>query len=205
MYDGLLGSFTEEIKKYSDDGYGVTRFILGNRMRNRTAINPLQVYANRVLPFTPGLNRRLCEIITNIDHKIRTDHNMYVKIYNEHFPELLKVPFTSGSEIKNYSSVFEKSAILNPIRNILGWRLSVKLGLCFVWEKSKLVQKVLDKIELDHAELNADEILKIRKASTIDSPEIQAARHFAFYWQIWRWLMEDRIEKELRNKSNASF
>lgn len=120
MYDGFLGSFTEEIKKYSDDGYGVTRFILGNRMRNRITINPLQVCANRVLPFTPGLNRRLCEIITNIDYKIRADHNMYIKMYNENFPELLKVPFASGSKIKNYNPIFEISKIINPIRSIVG-------------------------------------------------------------------------------------
>ena len=161
MYEGFLQSFDQEKDKYPNNGDGVSQFVINNRMRNRTATNPLQVYSNKVLPFTPGLNKDFWNIIAKIPYELRTNFKLYFEIYNRHFPQMMQFPFVSGSTLFNYNPTIDNT-IKNAIRKLVPWRFQAKLGLLFTWERSKLVRKILNTIDETHPDLNPEGVLELK-------------------------------------------
>ena len=99
MYEAFRSSFAQESSHYEDDGYGVSQFVVRNRMRNRTGPNPTKVYSNYVLPFTPGLTRSFFEESAGIPYQLRVRHQLYMKLYRTHYAMAAQLLFSSAGTL----------------------------------------------------------------------------------------------------------
>jgi len=198
MYEGFIQSFAKEQARYPNDSNGVSQFIINNRMRNRTAPNPLQVYSNKVLPFTPGINRDFWKIVATIPYELSTNFKLYFEIYKRHFPQMMQYPFASGATLYNYNRMIDRYKLKNAIRKIVPWRFQSKLGLLFTWDQSELVKKVIKDADENHPYLNPENVAKIKKMDLKADPVAGEAVIILFYWQIWRWLMEGKLNMKHR-------
>ncbi|MDY0290967.1 MAG: hypothetical protein RBR02_01330 [Desulfuromonadaceae bacterium] len=99
MQEALKANIEREREMYGEDDYGVMRFIIKNRALNRTVTNPLKVYANSVLPFTPGMSDKLWSYIASIPPLTikKPQLKLYRKIYREHYKKACAIPFCGES------------------------------------------------------------------------------------------------------------
>ncbi|MEX0686557.1 MAG: hypothetical protein WD267_13955 [Balneolales bacterium] len=203
MYEGFNNLLSNEIRKQPDDEYGVSRFITNNRLRNRTSLNPLQVYSNYVLPYTPGLNKEYWSITSSISHVVRSDNLLISEVFNRHFTEALQIPVMTANKMMNQNRWADRDVYRKLAQKMVGARISNYLGLRFIWEPSKLVDIVIDSVNPDHPDLNSDKVNKIKKGNLL-IPGLHQARNQLFYWQTWRWLMEGklRIRKNIFSESD---
>jgi hypothetical protein len=81
----------------------VVQFSLRNRTRLRIAANPYRVFAVDALPFTPGLTREYYAIVAGLRNRHKGAHRLIHRIYQDFFPEGLRVPFISGGRLVNLS------------------------------------------------------------------------------------------------------
>ncbi|MCI0546701.1 MAG: hypothetical protein L0027_05405 [Candidatus Rokubacteria bacterium] len=185
---------------YADDGFGVSEFIIRNRMRNRTAPNPLKVYANRVLPFTPGLSKAFWAVAASVPYELKARFRLYLALYARHFPEGARAPFISGSTVVKsrpgldtayYATLVRSQLMRVPYVGGAIRRLGLRPRL--VREESPLVDRVLEHVDPAHPDLNADGVRPLISAAGSPDPERNAARQLLFYWQAWRWIMDGSI------------
>ncbi len=99
MQEALLENINRERELYGDDDYGVMRFNFKNRALNRTVTNPLKVYANYVIPFTPGMSQKFWNYISTIPPLTIKDpeRKLFRKIYSKHYKKACDIPFCSES------------------------------------------------------------------------------------------------------------
>lgn len=97
MQKGVQENIRRERGLYGEDDYGVMRFIFKNRALNRTVTNPLKVYANTVMPFTPGMSARFWDYIASIPPLTIEDseRKLFRKIYCNDFKKACEIPFCS--------------------------------------------------------------------------------------------------------------
>ena len=199
MRHGFEESFRREVDGYPDDADGVWRFTFRNRGRHRIAPNPVKVFANHVLPFTPGSSRRYWEVVSRIAAPLRNAHGVYLRILHEHFPEALEVPFISQGRIVSaapWTSLRAfRTAAPDLVRQLLGSRLPRRY---FDWAPSAIRDVVVANAEVDHPDLNHDGVHGVIRSERTDAVT-EAARSVLFYWQAWRWVMEgsrDRLQPQ---------
>ena len=133
MREGLKQSIEAETACYPNDSYGVARFIVSNRTRNSTSLNPLKVYANFVLPLTPGMNREFWEMMSGISLELREDGRLYREIFRRIFPEVASIPVCTGGKLIGLTPWQDRHFWLDKARRVLGWsygpRKDVRLTL----------------------------------------------------------------------------
>jgi hypothetical protein len=199
MYEAFRQSLDTEKARYPDDGFGISQFIIRTRTRNRTGPNPLQVYANRVLPFTPGLTKEFWDLVAVIPFEAKADFQLYLDLYQRHFPAARAVPYNSGGKLVK-GRRFDPSYYVH--RYVAGalYRLSLRyqlrrLGLRGQWTEwwhpSTLVPRVLALVDADHPDLNAPAARMLQRGTRGRMPG--PVRALLFYWQTWRWIMEGRL------------
>jgi hypothetical protein len=66
------------------------------------------------------------------------------------------------------------------------------------WTPSSLVDRVLLTIDPGHPDLNANAVRSLLVPQRPQDPTAASARHWLFYWKIWRDLMEGRIGETRR-------
>lgn len=202
LHDGFQESLKREQSVCSDDGYGVSKFIVTNRARNRTAPNPLLVYMNKTLAFTPGLNKEFWSIIANTAYDIRSDFKLYFRLFETCFPKALEFPFCSGKRIIN-SQANDHIHLTKPFLNLLfGDRVAFSAQRWITWNSSNLIGKTLSKIDPDHPDLNADTVRQLQRGSSLKALRYRHARHLLFYWQIWRWIMSGQLTFQKLNSGS---
>ncbi|MCD6569667.1 MAG: hypothetical protein J7L53_03085 [Deltaproteobacteria bacterium] len=206
MYEAFIELLRKETTKYSDDELGVFEFMVRNRMRNRTALNPLKVYTNYVLPFTPGLDKPLWNMIAGMPYEVKSQHKMYLDIFRRHFPGADRIPFVSGSEVYARKSLDGWIALASRrLRQNLAVRagkmITNKLirGTYTYWEDSVLVSRVLSRVATDHPDLDPGSISALRKPDLFYNRANRYGRNLIFYWQLWRWVMEGRLTIQNRD------
>ncbi len=198
--DQMFGSFKEsldhEVAKYPDDCAGVNGYAILNWSRNRTALNPCQVYANHTLCFLPGMCREFMNIVGGLPFEMKKDGRLYNKIFNQYFPQIADIPVCSGGQFFMSSQKAFHQWRLNAIKaqsRLLSHRFTQGLlrrinSASYEWHRSRLVDHVLDRLDLNHPDLNNEEIRKCQQWS-----KYSYERALLFYWQIWRWIMEGKI------------
>jgi hypothetical protein len=210
MEEGFARLLGEEIARFPNDQFGVTRFQMDNRKRRCSALNPMTVYANDVLPFIPGVSKKFWDIAGRIPRTLTANGKLYMKLYREHFPEALSVPFCSGGNIHsaraftpmlwtmpiaqksiNYARYYWHRMGRLPIAGRLFARSSSGSNPCGV--ANRLVDCVVQSISLEHGDLNPDAVMAIRRMRPPYDWKTRIARHHLFYWQIWRWVMEGEL------------
>lgn len=211
MHDAFGQLLREECGKYSDDGYGVFEYLVRNRMRNRTAPNPLKVYANYVLPFTPGFTRRMWNLAGQIPYETKAGYAMYRRILSRHFPKAAELPIVSSTTVFPGKSpirggwgtwmwsAFENNRMLKIAKKLTG---KVVRGSWTFWQESAFVPRVLAAVAAEHSDLDSQGVRRICGSSPgMYKGTTYRARHLLFYWQAWRWIMAG--DKDLARKLEA--
>lgn len=118
MHDGFHRTLRAEMEKYPDNGHGVTQFIVRNRARNRTSINPLKAYESRQRAYLPGLTRRYFDLAGTLSFEARRDNRLYHELLRRHFPEALEVPVVSGGVLirtRKWSTAYHVNRLIGGL------------------------------------------------------------------------------------------
>jgi hypothetical protein len=215
MYEGVKECLDQESTKYPNDEYGVRYFIMLSRVRNRAAANPFKVYANTVLPFTPGLSKDFLNDVISIPFHLKYNLAVYLKIFRDHFPEAMKVPWCSGGML------IKPNGKMNPIHRLymyitqIGLLESVKkfpfaesvarkLGKQpRIGKENLLVRQTIALVNPEHSDLNADGIRTLQDKFSASDPVTRGARALLFYWQIWRWIINGQLTMPRQYKTTS--
>ncbi|MBN1854037.1 MAG: hypothetical protein JW829_15005 [Pirellulales bacterium] len=205
MHEALSEYLKGVLASFSDDVSGNYQFRTGNYMRNRLAQMPLKVYANKVLPFTPGFSRQFWNTAAAIPPKLRMFAQTYLKLFRCHFPQAGMIPFLSGDELfcngtrrlhRWRASLPYHLSRSRPVRLARRARRKIRGTESAYWADSPLPDYVLDNIDLDHPDIDADGIRRLQQKIPPYDLETIVARHLAFHWQAWRWVMEGWLTME---------
>lgn len=99
MRDGFARDLDNEIGRLPRDMHGLARFVIENRSRNRPAMNPLKVYANRAKAFTPGLSKDFMAHAATIPFQEKQRGRFYRGLFDRLDKRALSAPFVSGGEL----------------------------------------------------------------------------------------------------------
>jgi hypothetical protein len=200
LYDNFIYLLKRQTGKYSNDEFGVSQFVVRNRTRCRTALNPLSVYSNIVLPFTPGASKEFWNYAASIPYGVKASHRMYLEIFNQHFPKLNNIPFLSADKFyPHHSSKIEYLDL--HIKEFLKKNLFIERSMTLIrflrqQAQGSLIQKALSNVNLDHPDLNADFVQGLskltRKFDFRHARKDVIAIQLIFYWQMWLHLMEQQ-------------
>jgi len=168
------------------------------------------VYANAVLPFTPGLSRGLWNLAASIPLSVTSEKKLYLKMLKQHLPEALSVPVCSGGKLMGRRA-FAPGLWLRARLDVsrcwcrYHWgrlpRLPVvgptfgRLGLIphAEHERNELLDAVVRNADPDHPDLDADTFRRLQQEEPPYSWTARLGRRMLFYWQAWRWIMEGRL------------
>jgi len=202
MYDAFRALFNEECGKYSNDENGIFEFLVKNRMRNRTGPNPLKVYENYALPYTPGLTKYLWNITGKIPCKVKAGYQLYYRTLHEHFPKAAGIPVVSGTTVYPGTSWWgggRVTHIWSLIENRKTMRAAQKLlskctrGSWNYWDDSRYPSLVLDQVDTHHHELNGEGLRRLKESPPgLYHGTNYLAKHLLFYWQVWQWTTQGK-------------
>jgi hypothetical protein len=205
MYKGAKECLDQESMKYPDDEYGVRYFLMLSRVRNRLAANPFKVYANIVLPFTPGLSKDFQNYAISIPIHLKYNNAVYLKIFRDHFPEAMKVPWCSvgmlikpNGKINPIYKLYMYATNLGLLESIKKYPLAESVARKLgkqprIGKENSLVRQTIALVNPEHSDLNADGIRMLQSESFACDPVTRSARALLFYWQIWRWIMNGQL------------
>jgi hypothetical protein len=206
LVDEMQTAFTsllnEETGRYADDEFGVSQFVVRNRTRHRIAMNPLQVYSNDVIPFTPGISKRFWTLAAAIPYHLRSEHRLYRHIFDKFFPKSTKVPAVSGTTPYPLNSTLDHDYVLARLGIIATQRpkfakIMRLAGFGRVgdyWEPSKLVDTALEELDASSPEFSASGVAQITNRQPPYDPMTEKAREILFYWSWWRRIQAgDRV------------
>jgi hypothetical protein len=199
MYDGFMADLDRECARHPNDAYGMTRFFVENRTRHRTSINPLKVFANHALPFTPGMVRAHWDAAAAIPCDAKANNALYLQIYEKLYPDALRIPFVSMGHISGPGHHFNltNNTIVMKLLRQLGRApflngIANRLGITtWYFKPSRFLQ-----IENLPGNVIQDRYIDPRMlAALVGSPGLgnRAAREMLFYWLTWHWVHEDRL------------
>jgi hypothetical protein len=205
MRHGCEDQLASERARYADDEFGVSEFIARNRKRNRYGLNPFKVYANTVLPLTPGISKDYFALGGGIPYAVRADHRLVRELFRRHFPEGAGLPFITGSrlvkaraslDLPYYATLARTRVMRLPY---LGGALR-RLGLRprMVRGESQVLARTLARVEPDHPDLTRDAVRALTRQAAASDPVARAARELLFYWQMWRWVMDGSVHARRR-------
>jgi Glutamine amidotransferase domain len=191
-FDLLLAA---EAKDCRDGDAGLLRFEVRHQMRHRMGHNPLKVYSNFVPCFTPGTSREFWSTAASVPYAAKWNFRFYFDVFRNHFPEALAVPFCSMGQL--WSDRFRTDPLYYAARlfpppgaQIAGGllrRVGVGCG------SPAIVGRVLGLIEPEHPDLRRDGVALLQRQ--VGGGEVsRQARRLLFHWQLWRWVLEGRLE-----------
>lgn len=96
MWQEFQDDYSMESKRWPQDEFGVARFRLNNRGRNRPAMNPLKVYATRTLPFIPGTSAEMLSHAAGLPAEERRDARFHMRLLRRIGARALAAPLISG-------------------------------------------------------------------------------------------------------------
>jgi hypothetical protein len=191
MFEEVSASIRRETAKYPDNEMGVTMFEVYNRMRNRTAPNALKVYSNKALACMIGVSRVFWDIVGQIPYSVTKAYELYFEIFRRHFPRLADVPFLSGTGLWCDRTCGLRGTAARALYRLAKSKpigLSQKAYRRYIcgsrkyWMDSQFLLKTRERMELDHPDLNADNIRKM-----------DIEHRLPFYWQMWRWVLSGKL------------
>jgi hypothetical protein len=197
MEVGLRECMRRTRERYPDDAFGVAEFVARSRMRNRTGPNPLKVYANDLLPLTPGLSKEFWEMTAGYPFELKAEGQLALELFRRHFPKLARIPFCSEGLLYQGRSGLDFRFALLRLRatlmdNYYVARVARRVGLraATAGGPALLLRRVLQHIDPGHPDLASDTVRAFVGAPSISDPIAGVARRWLFYWQMWRWVME---------------
>lgn len=172
---------------------GLLEFEARHQMRNRMGHNPLKVYSNDVLCFTPGLTRAFWTMAASIPYSEKVDFGLYFRLFREQFPAALRTPFCSAGRLWSdrprldpfyfAARLFPPPGAQTAARLWKRWRGGATLPA--------IAARTVARIDPEHPDLNRDTVARLQR----EGPHGAAGHHaqaLLFYWQVWRDVMEGR-------------
>jgi hypothetical protein len=172
---------------------GLLEFEARHQMRNRMGHNPLKVYSNDVLCFTPGLTREFWTMGAAVPYSDKWDFDLYFRLFREQFPEALRTPFCSAGRLWSdglrLDPLYHAARLFPPpgaqaaARLWKRWRGGASLPA--------IAARTVTRIDPAHPDLNRDVVARLQR----EGPRGAAGHHaqaLLFYWQMWRDVMEGR-------------
>lgn len=200
MEVGLRECMRRTRERYPDDAFGVAEFVARSRMRNRTGPNPLKVYANDLLPLTPGLSKEFWGMTAGYPFELKAEGKLALELFRRHFPKLARLPFCSEGLLYQGRPGLDLSFTLLRLRarlmdNYYVARVARRVGLRAptAGGPALLLRRVLQHIDPGHPDLASDTVRAFVGAQGSSDPVTGIARRWLFYWQMWRWVMEGEL------------
>jgi len=172
---------------------GLLEFEARHQMRNRMGHNPLKVYSNDVLCFTPGLTRDFWTIAASIPYSEKWNFGLYFRLFREQFPEALRTPFCSAgrlwSDRLRLDPLYHAARLFPPPGAPMAARL---------WKRWRggaplpaIAARTVARIDPGHPDLNRDAVARVQREGGRGAIG-HHAQALLFYWQMWRDVMEGR-------------
>jgi hypothetical protein len=213
MKQRLFEEVEKERKLYGEDDYGVMRFIFRNRALNRTAANPLKVYANSVIPFMPGLSREFWNHMAAIPPLVLGYDKRYFfrRIFKEHFPRACRIPFCSEHGVYTLDSRYSPLiAAINAFYAIsYRWERRHRLPVVGKYLKKtrnsvvddlRVLDGIAPKVHDEEEIIDSESIRDMTRRDEIDARERNALSLY-YYWTLWNRVMGgslswDKLDRE---------
>lgn len=200
MLEGFSHDLRAETSRLPQDMYGMARFVIENRSRNRTSMNPLKVYANRADTFTPGLSKDFMTHASAIPFREKQHARFYRNLFARLDKRALAVPFLSGGELM-------KGAQISP--TYFRERLRIEAGKYrarypSLFVGGKTVRPGHSAFLGQHLFGGDDRWLdpQARERLTTVNPGNYLAWKLLFHWKAWQWLHEDKLERMLGSRAS---
>jgi hypothetical protein len=123
--------------------------------------------------------------------------DLRLKLFREHFPHALAVPFCSGGRLIDGSGMWNPSFRLTALRGrtLKNWFVRRALERSGVHRPVTfdLVTAVADVVagaDFDDRHLNSDGVRSLQGTASRD-PVSDVAREYLFYWEAWKELLRD--------------
>ncbi|NII11152.1 hypothetical protein [Oleiagrimonas sp. C23AA] len=199
MREGFADDLRREVSHLSQDAYGLARFVIENRSRNRASMNPLKVYASQGDAFTPGLSKDFMAHAAIIPFEVKQRGHLYRQLLQKLDRRSLAVPFISGGElmpgrvpslaygVERLRQHYFQQRARHP-------RLFPKAGAYKV-ERSCFLGELL--LQEDDAWLHE----QVRERLRESGPDIEVAWKLLFHWKAWQWLHQDGLARVLPGAS----
>jgi hypothetical protein len=183
-----------EAKECDDGDSGLLRFEARHQMRNRMGHNPLKVYSNHVPCFTPGTSRAFWEMAAAIPYSAKWNFRLYFDIFRNHFPQALATPFCSMGQLWSdrfrSDPYYHLARLFPPPGAQVAAKVLRRAGLG--GGTPALIRRVVSMVEPGHADLRRDAVARLQSGG---GGEVERqARRLLFHWQIWRWVLEGRLD-----------
>ncbi len=195
----MAARFTEDLQenvlRFPDTAHGVTEFIIRNRARNRTGINPLKVYSARVRAFIPGMTRRFFDLAGTLSYEARANYRLYRTLFERRFPKAAYHPIVSGSKLVRFSSWspnYHANRLLGAVARVLDDYPSISRPLGWQRGALPLHSRYLDPnllLDDDDPYLTVSQVREYWKKDELPI----GARKLCFHWRAWRLLHEGQL------------
>jgi hypothetical protein len=198
MREGFSDDLQKELARLPRDMHGLARFVIENRSRNRPAMNPLKVYANRAHAFTPGLSKDFMAHAATIPFQEKLHGRFYRNLFANLDKQALSIPFVSGGALlpgRRFDSMYHGERFrawvtkyrLRYPRLSLGTRRPNPSRSCFLDERLFA---------------GTDAWLNPRAREEMGKP---GANHYhtwklLFHWKAWQWVHEGSLARALGNR-----
>jgi len=195
MHEGFAEDLRAEVSRLPRDAHGLARFVIENRSRNRTSMNPLKVYANRADAFTPGLSKDFMAHAATIPFEEKRHSRFYRRLFAQLDKRALGVPFLSGGELMKgewFSPAYSRERLRNAYYNQRMRHPSLfpgsrRSGV----ERSTFLGEHL--LEENDTWLHAG----VRERMKGKAPENYLAWRLLFHWKAWQWAHENKLKRML--------
>jgi hypothetical protein len=190
MYGRFQDVLREEVARYPDNEFGVFEFSVRNRTRNRLGTNPFKVFGNDALAFTPGVTRTFYERVYELSGAVRGLTALRLKLFRDHFPAALTVPFCSGGKLLRAGPGFDAGIRWARVRGkaLKNWyvrRSLERLGLYhpFDFDLETVQRELLADVDASDPRLNGDAVRSLLRGAPA-TPLDEMARERLFYWHV---------------------
>src|SRR5699024_1969550 len=195
MFNGFSEDLRVEMGRWPRDSHGLARYVIATRSRNRPAMNPLKVFANKANVFTPGLSKDFMTHAATIPFQEKQHGRFYRSLFERLDKKALKIPVLSGAELMKGSRF---SAIYHRERMRLKYHTYRRLypSLFPGTRKSSAKRSAFlgsHLFEEDDQWLNPD---ASKHLQTVNRNNYLAWR-LLFHWKAWQWVHEGRLQPML--------
>lgn len=186
MFDGFSDDLRAQVARVPQDTFGLARFVVENRSRNRPAMNPLKVYASRSKSFTPGLSKEFMTCAAMLPFRDKQHGRLYRKLFAQLDKRALSVPVISGGEWVHGTGT--SAARLNEHFRAVYDGCMTRYPRLFAGARRRPVEqsRFLDAHLLD----GSDEWLDRVALENLRS--VSAGNYLAwkllFHWKAWQWI-----------------
>lgn len=204
MFEGFSDDLKKEVDRLPQDAGGLARFVIENRSRNRASMNPLKVYANRALSYTPGLSKDFMAHAAVIPFAQKQGARLYLDLFERLDRRALTTPFLSGSKLMK-ATPFGHSYY--PARA----RIEFHKYLARYPNALRGLRRIYPTYVSRRSDFLGAHLLEERDAEWLN-PDIEEKLHrpdagnylawkLLFHWKAWAWVHEGRLKQMMASES----